>query len=132
MSRRISGFRQRWKRWRRGPWPKRVLASSFVLVTFGVGFYLAQLYSDISQLIGEREAALTSAIYSAPAQIRAGDDIDHLRLFDRLAQLSYSQTANPQGVATDVAPMLKIAERFGTWCRGHPIEEVASILRVQF
>src|SRR5438445_4211471 len=100
VSRRISGFRQRWKRWRRGPWPKRVLASSFVLLTFGVGFYLAQLYTDISQLIEEREAALTSAIYSAPAQVRAGDDIDHFRLFDRLAQLSYSETANPQAPGT--------------------------------
>ena len=43
-----------------------------------------------------------------------------------------AQTANPKGVATDVAPMLRVAERFGAWCGAHPLEEVASILRVQF
>ncbi len=67
-------------------------AAAFLLLTFGTGFYLAQLYIEISALIAERQAALTSAIYSAPTVIRAGDDIQRLRLFDRLAHLSYTQS----------------------------------------
>ena len=43
-----------------------------------------------------------------------------------------AQTSNPKGVVADVAPMLKVAERLGVWCGEHSIEEVASILRVQF
>jgi hypothetical protein len=42
------------------------------------------------------------------------------------------QSANPKGVVTEIALMLKAAERLGGWCGAHPIEEVASILRVQF
>jgi penicillin-binding protein 1B len=68
--------------------------AAFLLLTFGTGFYLAQLYAQISALIAERQAALTSAIYSAPTPLRAGDDIQRLRLFDRLAHLSYTQ--NPK------------------------------------
>ena len=43
-----------------------------------------------------------------------------------------AQTAKAKGVAPDVLPMLKVAERFGSWCGAHPADEVASILRVQF
>lgn len=68
--------------------------AAFLLLTFGTGFYLAQLYTQISALIAERQAALTSAIYSAPTAIRVGDNIDRLRLFDRLVHLSYTQ--NPE------------------------------------
>jgi penicillin-binding protein 1B len=64
-------------------------------ITFGSGFYLAQLYLDISALIEERQAALTSAIYSAPAVIRPADDIARLHLLDRLARLSYTETSHP-------------------------------------
>ncbi len=68
--------------------------AAFLLLTFGTGFYLAQLYIQISALIAERQAALTSAIYSSPTVLRAGDDTERLRLFDRLAHLSYTQ--NPK------------------------------------
>lgn len=69
-------------------------AIAFLLVTFGTGFYLAQLYLQISALIAQRQAALTSAVYSAPTVIRTGRDIDRLELFDRLAHLSYTESAH--------------------------------------
>ena len=50
---------------------------------------------NISTLIEERHAALTSAIYSAPTTIQVGDDIDHLNLLERLHRLSYTQTQSP-------------------------------------
>jgi penicillin-binding protein 1B len=74
---------------------RRIAAGVFLLVAFGCGFYLAQLYGEISSLIEERQAALTSAIYSAPLRIRRGDDLAQLHLLDRLARLSYSQVTNP-------------------------------------
>jgi hypothetical protein len=40
---------------------RRTLLGIFLLAAFAGGFYLANLYSDISQLIAERRAALTSA-----------------------------------------------------------------------
>ena len=46
-----------------------MLAGIFLLTTFAGGFYLANLYNNISQLIAQRRAALTSAIYSAPLEI---------------------------------------------------------------
>ena len=64
-------------------------------ITFALGFYLAGLYENISTLIEERRAALTSAIYSAPTMIQVGDDIDHLNLIERLHRLSYTQTPSP-------------------------------------
>jgi len=79
------------REWRIRGWRVRNLAAGgFLLVFFAVGFYLAQLYGEISALIEQRRAALTSAIFSAPFPIRAGDDLDRSGLLDRLAQLSYS------------------------------------------
>jgi penicillin-binding protein 1B len=86
----------RW--WRKGPLSRRIrIASttSFLVLTFALGFYLADLYENISMLIEERHAALTSAIYSAPTMIQFGDDIDHLNLVERLHRLSYTQTNSP-------------------------------------
>ncbi|HYK63427.1 MAG TPA: hypothetical protein VEY94_00650, partial [Patescibacteria group bacterium] len=81
--------------WRIRGWRVRNLAAGgFLLLLFGLGFYLAQLYGEISAMIEQRRAALTSAIYSAPFPIRAGDDVDRSGLLDRLAQLSYSQVAS--------------------------------------
>jgi penicillin-binding protein 1B len=80
--------------WRIRGWRVRNLAAGAMLfVFFAGGFYLAQLYGEISALIEQRRAALTSAIYSAPHPIRAGDDIDRSGLLDRLAQLSYAPVA---------------------------------------
>jgi penicillin-binding protein 1B len=82
--------------WRIYGWRVRTLAvAAFLMASFAGGYYLAQLYGDISAMIAERRAALTSAIYSAPTVLRAGENIDHLHLLDRLAHLSYSQTAAP-------------------------------------
>src|SRR5271167_3174495 len=79
------------REWRIRGWRVRNLAAgAFLLAFFALGFYLAQLYGEISALIEQRRAALTSAIFSAPFPIRAGDDLDRSGLLDRLAQLSYS------------------------------------------
>jgi penicillin-binding protein 1B len=75
--------------------PRRVALGALLLCAFVTGFYLAQLYSEISALIGQREAALTSAIYSAPLAIERGDDVARLHLLDRLDHLSYTRVANP-------------------------------------
>jgi penicillin-binding protein 1B len=100
VARRLAGLRKsklgKW--WRKGPRSRRIqiaAGSGFLALTFALGFYLAGLYENISTLIEERHAALTSAIYSAPTIIHLGDDIDHLNLVDRLRRLSYTQTQSP-------------------------------------
>ena len=83
--------------WRIGGWRVATIAGmGFLLACFAVGFYIAQLYAEISQLIVQRRAALSSAIYSAPAAIRTGDDIEAVGLLDRLGHLSYTQTPAPK------------------------------------
>ncbi len=84
--------------WRVGGWRVGSIAASlFLIVCFGVGFYLAQLYSEISVLIEQRREALSSAIYSAPAVIHRGDDVTNIGLFERLNHLSYTRSAGPSG-----------------------------------
>lgn len=95
MARRIGGIGQWWRKGRRGRRVRIVAGAGFLLFTFAIGFYLAELYGQISAMIDERQAALTSAIYSAPAVIRAGDDIDHLDLIERLNRLSYTENKSP-------------------------------------
>ncbi|MGC2304960.1 hypothetical protein, partial [Candidatus Binatus sp.] len=88
------------REWRIRGWRVRnLVAGGFLLVFFALGFYVAQLYGEISALIEQRRAALTSAIFSAPFPIRTGDDLDRSGLLDRLAQLSYSEvpSANAPG-----------------------------------
>jgi penicillin-binding protein 1B len=83
--------------WRAVGW-RRTAGAGFLLFAFAVGFYLAGLYTEISALIEQRRAALSSAIYAAPLELRAGDDIARIRLIDRLDRLSYSRVdraANP-------------------------------------
>jgi penicillin-binding protein 1B len=83
------------REWRIRGWRVRNLAAGgLLLLFFAVGFYLAQLYGEISTMIENRRAALTSAIYSAPFPIRAGDDLERSGLLDRLTQLSYSPVAS--------------------------------------
>src|SRR5258708_14184788 len=89
--------------WRIRGWRVRNLAAGGALfILFAIGFYLAQLYGEISALIEQRRAALTSAIYSAPHPIRVGDDVERSALLDRLAQLRYSRVpvANTPGADT--------------------------------
>jgi penicillin-binding protein 1B len=97
---RLAGFRKsalaKW--WKRGPLSRRIkiaTGAGFLALTFALGFYLAGLYENISSLIEERHAALTSAIYSAPAMLQVGDDIDRLNLVERLQRLSYTKTQSP-------------------------------------
>src|SRR5215469_6638864 len=81
--------------WRIRGWRVRHLAlGALLLGLFALGFYLAQLYGEISAMIERREAALTSSIYSAPAPIRVGGEIERMGLLDRLNQLSYSASAS--------------------------------------
>ncbi|MBV8771152.1 MAG: transglycosylase domain-containing protein [Deltaproteobacteria bacterium] len=79
---------------RRFGW-RRTLAGVLLLAAFSGGFYLANLYNEISHLIAQRRAALTSAIYSAPLEIAPGDEIATLHLIDRLERLSYSRVQQP-------------------------------------
>ena len=74
--------------------PRRIALGAFLLCAFATGFYLAQLYGEISTLINQREAALTSAIYSAPLAIERGEDVAKLHLLDRLNCLSYTRVAH--------------------------------------
>ncbi|HLJ44221.1 MAG TPA: transglycosylase domain-containing protein, partial [Candidatus Binataceae bacterium] len=65
------------------------------MLLFGCGFYLAQLYGEVSALIEQREAALTSAVYSAPLKIERGDDLAQLHLLERIERLSYTRVPDP-------------------------------------
>src|SRR5712692_6949279 len=76
---------------RRAGW-RRSLIVTVLLCAFASGFYIAQLYSEISALIEERRAALTSSIYSAPLVISPGDEVAQLHLVDRLDHLSYTRS----------------------------------------
>ncbi len=103
------------KEWRIRGWRVRDLAAGgCLLVLFAVGFYLAVLYADISSMIEQRRAALSSAIYSAPHMIRAGDDIGRSLLLDRLASLSYT----PVPVAQTPGEYAKTPQAIAIYLRG--------------
>jgi penicillin-binding protein 1B len=114
--------------WRIRGWRVRNLAGGgLLLVFFTLGFYLAQLYGEISALIENRRAALTSAIFSAPFPIRAGDDLERSGLLDRLAHLSYSQAAaaNAPGEYTRAPNAIAIYLRsFKDGAKEYPAEMV--------
>src|SRR5271155_2855550 len=114
--------------WRIRGWRVRNLAAGgFLLVFFAIGFYLASLYGEISALIEQRRAALTSAIFSAPFPIRAGDDFDRSGLLDRLEQLSYSQVpfASTPGEFTRAKNVLAIyLRKFNVGAKEYPAEMV--------
>ena len=82
-----------WQKWLLSNWRSIGLAA-FLCFSFGFGFYLAELYGQISALIEQRSAGLTSAIYSAPLVIDTGDDLARMHILDRLGHLSYSETAS--------------------------------------
>jgi len=75
--------------------PRRAAAGVILVFLFGCGFYLAQLYGEVSALIEQREAALTSAVYSAPLKIERGDDVAQLHLLERIERLSYTRVTDP-------------------------------------
>ncbi|HSU91601.1 MAG TPA: transglycosylase domain-containing protein [Sporolactobacillaceae bacterium] len=114
--------------WRIRGWRVRNLAAGGALfILFAVGFYLAQLYGEISTMIENRRAALTSAIYSAPHPIRAGDDVERSALLDRLAQLGYSQvpSANTPGEYTKAPRAIAIYLRpFRVGAKDYPAEMI--------
>lgn len=110
---------------------RRTLLGIFLLAAFSGGFYLANLYSNISQLIAQRRAALTSAIYSAPLEISAGDEIVSLHLIDRLEQLSYSrvqQPSHPGEYSMEPGVMAIYVREFRVGDRGYP----ATLLHLSF
>src|SRR5579863_74149 len=116
------------REWRIRGWRVRNLAAGTALFFFfAIGFYIAQLYGEISTLIEQRRAALTSAIYSAPHPIRAGDDLERSGLLDRLVQLGYSQApaANTPGEYTKAPRAIAIYLRsFRVGARNYPAELV--------
>ncbi len=132
MSSRASGLGSWWRRGGRGRRIKIVAGAGLLGLAFGLGFYLAQLYTDVSELIEQRQAALTSAIYSTPTVIQAGDDIDHLNLIERLTRLSYTETAEPgaPGEYAQSRDSLAIYLReFRVGTRGYPAQLVRIALR---
>jgi penicillin-binding protein 1B len=102
---------------------RRILLCSLLLIAFSWGFYLANLYNEISQLIAQRRAALTSAIYSAPLVISVGDNIAALHLIDRLERLSYScvpQPLHPGEYSLEPGAMTIYVREFRLGDRGYP------------
>lgn len=87
------GKHNSWGNWLSRNW-RRIGLATFLLFSFGFGFYLAELYGQISALIEQRSAGLTSAIYSAPLVIDPGDDLARMHILDRLRHLSYTATPN--------------------------------------
>jgi len=86
--------RMRWWRraWRAIGW-RRAAAGLVLTLAFATGFYLAELYAEISAMIEQRRAALSSAIYSAPLILKPGGDATQLHLIDRMAHLAYTRVA---------------------------------------
>jgi penicillin-binding protein 1B len=110
---------------------RRTLLGISLLAVFSGGFYLASLYNDISQLIAQRRAALTSAIYSAPLEIIVGDEIGPLHLIDRLERLSYSrvqQPSHPGEYSMEPGTMAIYVREFRLSDRGYP----ATLIRLTF
>ena len=102
---------------------RRSIGGLLILFAFGVGFYLAQVYADISELIEERHAALTSAIYSAPLEVMPGDEVGPLHLVDRLGNLSYSRVENvahPGEYSMLPGSMTLFVREFSIGSRGYP------------
>ena len=107
---------------RRLGWRRTIVGIS-LLTAFSGGFYIANLYNDISQLIAQRRAALTSAIYSAPLEITAGDGIAPLHMIERLERLSYSrvqQPAHPGEYSMEPGAMAVYVREFRVGDRGYP------------
>jgi penicillin-binding protein 1B len=115
---------------RRLGWRRTSLAI-LLLAAFAGGFYLANLYNNISQMIVQRRAALTSAIYSAPLEFTAGDEIGPLHLVDRLERLSYSRVqrpSHPGEYSMEPGSMTIFAREFAVGDRGYP----ATLLHLSF
>jgi penicillin-binding protein 1B len=110
---------------------RRSLVGILILSAFGIGFYLAQVYVDISELIEERHAALTSAIYSAPLEVTPGDELGPLHLIDRLDHLSYSRVTNvahPGEYSMQPGSMTLFVREFALGSHGFP----ATMVRLAF
>ena len=110
---------------------RRSIAAALILGAFGIGFYLAQVYIDISEMIEERRAALTSAIYSAPLEVAPDDQIGPLHLVDRLEHLSYTRVENvahPGEYSLVPGSMTLFVREFTIGSRGYP----ASLVRLSF
>ncbi len=102
---------------------RRATAIVFLLLCFAAGFYLAGLYSEISALIEQRRAALSSAIYSAPLELRPGQNLAQLCLADRLDHLSYSRVdrvANPGEYSAAASDFTVYLRAFRLGLRDYP------------
>jgi len=75
---------------------RRILVAALCLVLVAIGVSVAALYGEISTLLEERRAAMSSSIFSAPHRIRTGDDLERSRLVGRLTSLSYSAVSVPE------------------------------------
>jgi penicillin-binding protein 1B len=85
----VLGQALRSARWR------RAALAGFLASAFAFGFYLAQVYTEISATIEQRRAAMTSSIYSAPLAIHPGDNLQRLDLIARLDRMAYAPAPMP-------------------------------------
>src|SRR5271170_2838560 len=81
----------RWPMGMRSVGSRRIAIGAFLAGLFALGFYLAGVYGEISELIEQRKAALTSSVFSAPTMLEPGQDVNQVRLIDRLRRLSYTR-----------------------------------------
>jgi penicillin-binding protein 1B len=110
---------------------RRSLGGVAILLAFGIGFYLAQVYINISEMVAERRAALTSAIYSALLEVAPNDEIAPLHLIDRLEHLSYTRVENvahPGEYSMVPGSMTLFVREFTIGSRGYP----ASLIHLTF
>jgi penicillin-binding protein 1B len=75
---------------------RSIVSSLLILAVAAAGFYFVALWNDVTAILEQRRAALSSSIYSAPHRIQVGDDLVHSRLFERLGNLAYSPVASAQ------------------------------------
>ncbi len=116
--------------WRAVGW-RRAAGGGFLLLCFVTGFYLAGLYGEISVLIEQRRAALSSAIYSAPLELHAGQSVARLHLTDRLDHLSYTRVervANPGEYSAAPGAIAIYLRGFRLGLRDYPTSMVRLVL----
>ncbi len=116
--------------WRALGW-RGAFGGGSLLLAFGTGFYLAGLYAEISAMVEQRRAALSSAIYSAPLEVRQGQDVARLHVLDRLGRLSYTRVdrvANPGEYSQAPDAITVYARAFRIGVRKYPPAIVRLIL----
>ena len=101
-----------------------------MLLVVAAGVYLTRLYTELSALIERRQAALSSSIFSAPHEIKPGDDLEQSHLVDRLTSLSYSLVE----AAQTPGQYAKTASELAIYLRGYrrgPVRLAPALVRLR-